>query len=192
MKTDIVKNIRPAHPEDFKQVAPLIVQAMEDLACIFANTNDPQKAIPLFEHFFQQPANQYSFANTLVYEENGKIAGSITAYDGALLSLYREPFLKYIAINYKVKNLILENETLKGELYIDTLSVYPQHQRKGIGSKLLRAIEERAQKNGHSKLGLLVDLKNPSAKKLYSALGFETVGKKQLGTSVYEHLQLKL
>jgi len=191
MKTPI-KKIRQARPADFKQVAPLIVQAMEELACTFANTTEPQKSLPLFEHFFQLPANQYSFENTLVYEEKNEITGSITAYEGALLPLYRKPFLDYIALNYNVKDLIIENETLKGEFYIDTLSVYPEHQGKGIGSKLLRAIKEKAEKEGHQKLGLLVDLKNPHAKKLYLALGFETMGEKQLGNSMYEHLQLKL
>lgn len=192
MKIVISENIRPARPEDFEQVAPLIIQAMEDLACMFANTEDPQMAIPLFEYFFQQKGNQYSFENSLVWEDAGKIAGSIIAYDGALLPIYREPFLEYIAENYNVKNLVIENETLKGELYIDTLSVFPKHQGKGIGSKLLLAIKAKAKEEGHNKLGLLVDLKNPSAKKLYSALGFESVGKKQLGRSFYEHLQLSL
>lgn len=192
MKIVISENIRPARPEDFEQVAPLIIQAMEDLACTFANTADPQMAIPLFEYFFQQKGNQYSFENTLVWEDAGKIAGSIIAYDGSLLPIYREPFLEYIAENYNVKNLVIENETLKGELYIDTLSVFPKHQGKGIGSKLLLAIKAKAKEEGHNKLGLLVDLKNPSAKKLYSALGFESVGKKQLGKSFYEHLQLSL
>lgn len=192
MKTDIISTIRPARPEDFKQVAPLIIQAMEDLACTFANTEDSKMAIPLFEYFFQQKANQYSFENTLVYEEDNEIAGSITVYDGALLQIYREPFLKYIAENYNVKDLIIENETLMGELYIDTLSVFPKYQGKGIGRKLLLAIKEKAKEEGHKKIGLLVDFKNPSAKKLYSALGFESVGKKQLGSSIYEHLQLKL
>lgn len=192
MKIVISENIRPARPEDFEQVAPLIIQAMEDLACTFTNTEDPQMAIPLFEYFFQQKGNQYSFENSLVWEDAGKIAGSIIAYDGSLLSIYREPFLEYIAENYNVKNLVIENETLKGELYIDTLSVFPKHQGKGIGSKLLLAIKAKAKEEGHNKLGLLVDLKNPSAKKLYSALGFESVGKKQLGKSFYEHLQLSL
>ncbi len=192
MNREVIRNIRAARPDDFKQVAPLIVQAMEDLACTFANTNDPQKTLPLFEHFFQEKQNQYSFENTLVYEENGEIVGSITAYDGALLPLYREPFLKYIAANYNVKDLVIENETIKGELYIDTLSVYPKHQGKGIGRQLLAAIKERAKREGHKKMGLLVDFKNPSAKKLYSTLGYESVGKKQLGNSVYEHLQLSL
>jgi ribosomal protein S18 acetylase RimI-like enzyme len=183
------KNIRPANPEDYKQVAPLIVQAMEDLACTFANTENPEKSIPLFEYFFQQKANQYSYENTLVYVENNEIAGSITAYDGALLPKYREPFLEYIALNYNVKDLIIENETIKGELYIDTLSVYPKFQGKGIGSKLLAAIKTKAKSDGHEKIGLLVDFKNPSAKKLYWALGFISVGRKQLGNSLYEHLQ---
>lgn len=192
MKTDFSENIRQARIEDYKQVAPLIVHAMEDLACTFVNTNDPRKTYPLFEYFFQQTANQYSFENTLVFEEDDEIAGSITAYDGAFLPIYREPFLEYIALHYQVKDLVIENETLEGEFYIDTLSVYPKFQGKGIGSKLLSAMKEKAENEGHKKLGLLVDLKNPSAKKLYSALGFETVGKKQLGNSVYEHLQLLL
>jgi ribosomal protein S18 acetylase RimI-like enzyme len=192
MKTEPNKHIRRARPEDFKQVAPLIVQAMEELACTLANMDDPKKTFPLFEHFFQQKANQYSFENTLVYEENGKIEGSITAYDGALLPIYRKPFMEYIALHHNVKNLVIENETLKGELYIDTLSVYPEHQGKGIGSKLLSAIKERGQNEGHKKLGLLVDFKNPNAKKLYSALEYKTVGKKQLGHNVYEHLQLEI
>ncbi len=185
-------NIRPARPEDYKQVAPLIIQAMEDLACTFANTEDPQMAIPLFEHFFQQKANQYSFEHTLVYEEMGKVMGSITFYDGALLPQYRKPFLEYIAEKYKVTGLVIEDETEPKEIYIDTLSVSPKHQGKGIGKKLLAAAISHAKHSSLKKIGLLVDLENPGAKKLYAALGFESVGKKQLGSCVYEHLQLEL
>lgn len=192
MKSDILKNIRPALPEDYKQVAPLIIQAMEDLACTFANTENPQMAIPLFEHFFQQKANQYSFTHTLVYEETGKVLGSITFYDGALLPQYRKPFLEYIAENYKVTDLVIEDETAPNEIYIDTLSVSPNHQGKGIGKQLLAAAISHAKNSGQKKIGLLVDFKNPSAKKLYTALGFESVGEKQLGNCIYEHLQLKL
>ncbi len=185
-------NIRPARPEDYKQVAPLIIQAMEDLACAFANTEDPQMAIPLFEYFFQQKANQYSFEHTLVYEETGKVLGSITFYDGALLPQYRKPFLAYIAEKYKVTSLVIEDETEPKEVYIDTLSVSPKHQGKGIGKQLLAAAISLAKNSGQKKIGLLVDLNNPNAKKLYSALGFRSVGEKQLGNSIYEHLQLKL
>lgn len=185
-------HIRAARKSDYKKVAPLIIQAMEDLACTFANTEDPAAAIPLFEYFFQQKANQYSFEHTLVYEEKDEVMGSITFYDGKLLRQYRKPFLEYIAEKYKVTGLVIEDETAPNEIYIDTVSVSPKHQGKGIGKKLLAAAISQARKSSQEKIGLLVDFKNPNAKKLYSALGFETVGKKQLGNSVYEHLQLKL
>ena len=67
MKIVISENIRPARPEDFEQVAPLIIQAMEDLACTFANTADPQMAIPLFEYFFQIEEEQ-NLAKTYLKE----------------------------------------------------------------------------------------------------------------------------
>lgn len=186
------KNIHKAKPEDFKQVVPLIVQAMEDLACVFANTNSIENSYPLFDHFFQEPANQYSFEHTLVYDESGVIMGSITFYDGQLLSKYRKPFLEYIAENYNVKDLVIEDETGSEEIYIDTVSVSPKYQGKGIGKKLIAAAIAQSKLDKHKKIGLLVDFKNPSAKKLYSALGFKSVGKKQLGNNVYEHLQLEL
>lgn len=192
MKKEFSSHIRKALPTDYPFVAPLIVQAMEDLACTFANTKDPKKTLPLFEYFFQRLENQYSFENSLVYEDNGIIAGSIIAYDGALLPKYREPFLKYIATHYNVKNLVIENETMNGELYIDTLSVYPNYQGKGIGKKLLIAMQTKAAQEGHKKIGLLVDYKNPGAKKLYSNLGYKNIGTKQLGDGKYEHLQLDL
>ncbi|MGO3182831.1 MAG: GNAT family N-acetyltransferase [Aequorivita sp.] len=192
MKTEINKNIRPARPQDFKQVAPLIVQAMEDLACSFTNTDCVEDSYPLFEYFFQKTANQYSFEHTLLYDEDGKVMGSITFYDGKLLPQYRKPFLDYIAEEYNVKDLVIEDETVPEEVYIDTVSVSPEHQGKGIGKKLIAAAIAQSKLENHKKIGLLVDFKNPNAKKLYSALGFESVGKKQLGNNVYEHLQLKL
>ncbi|QAA82465.1 GNAT family N-acetyltransferase [Aequorivita sp. H23M31] len=192
MNTFLFPHIRKAEPTDYKSVAPLIVQAMEDLACTFANTKNPLETYPLFENFFQQSGNQYSFENCLVYEENNEIEGSIIAYDGALLPEYREPFLKYISENYNVRDLVIENETMEGEVYIDTISVYPTYQGKGIGKKLLRAIQMKSAAEGHKKIGLLVDLNNPHAKKLYSSLGYKSVGTKKLGNGVYEHLQLTL
>lgn len=192
MNSSSIENIRPGKPSDYKEVAPLIVQAMEDLACTFANTKDPDMALPLFEYFFQQPKNQYSFEHSLIFEEDGEIAGSVIAYDGRLLPQYRKPFLDYIASQYNVRDLVIENETMEGEVYIDTISVSPSFQGKGIGTKLLKAIIKKSRSEGHKKIGLLVDLQNPNAKKLYSALGFEAIDKKQLGEGVYEHLQLKL
>ncbi|MCG2429805.1 GNAT family N-acetyltransferase [Aequorivita xiaoshiensis] len=192
MKKVVSLNIRVARPEDFREVVPLMVQAMEELACAFANANKVEDTYELFAHFFQKKENQYSFDHTLVYEEDGVIMGSITTYDGKLLPIYRKPFMEYIAEKFGVDDLVIEDETAPGEVYIDTVSVSPNYQGKGIGKKLIAAAMDKARVEGHEKIGLLVDFNNPNAKKLYSKLGFQSVGRKKLGDGDYEHLQLKL
>lgn len=184
--------IRQARPEDAVEVAPLIVQAMESLASAFIGGGEIADAVPLFEYLFVQTENQYSHDNTLVLEENGEILGSITSYDGKHLIDYREKLVQYIEKKYGVSGLELENETQAGELYIDTLSVSPNAQGKGVGTALIKALIEKARKDGHSHVGLLVDLDNPNAKRLYERIGFVAAGEVILAKDVFEHMQVLL
>lgn len=179
--------IRPAKPTDNFQVAPLIIQAMEDLAMKFTKSSDLEKSIPVFEYFFQEKGNQYSYENTLVFEENGEIIGSITAYDGGKLDELRNPFLNHLLEKFGFEQ-IPEDETEDGEFYLDTVSVSHLHQGKGIGRKLIEAMIEYAKEKGFDKVGLLVDVENPSAKKLYERIGFQVVKTKNLMGGQYEHL----
>lgn len=183
--------IRQAIAADYKEVAPLIIQAMEDLAMKFTQSNNIQKAIPVFERFFQKTSNQYSHENTLVYEENGTVIGSITAYDGAKLSELRQPFLDELLLKFNF-SMMPEEETEAGELYLDTLSVSPAHQGKGIGKKLIEAMISQAKQQGFKRVGLLVDVENPLAKKLYESMGFEFQGVKPLMGGKYEHLVFEI
>src|SRR5699024_3280173 len=130
--------------------------------------------------------------NTLVFEEEGKILGSITTYDGGKLEKYRDKLLKRIEREYAVVNLNLEDETQAGELYIDTLSVSPNAQGKGVGTQLIKAAFQKAKDESHSNIGLLVATENPNAKRLYERIGFTVVGKKILGDSQYERMQVLL
>ncbi|MBT0607009.1 GNAT family N-acetyltransferase [Aequorivita echinoideorum] len=182
--------IRSATPEDYLSVAPLMVQAMNSLACSFANSENMEDAVPLFKHFFQKKQNQYSYENTLVAEISNSIVGSITGYDGALLLKYRKPFLEYISENYGVQNLILEEETVAGEYYIDTLSVAGAFQNRGIGGHLVRHFIEKASNESFEKVGLLVETENIRAEKLYLSLGFQCAGEKRLAGTIYKHLQI--
>lgn len=179
--------IRQAVPEDAHQIAPLVIQAMEDMVLRFTKSKDLKEGFKLFELFIRQPGTQYSYENTLVADDQGEICGSVTGYDGSKLNQLREPFLKYIQKEYKFDGIV-ENETETGEFYIDTISVSSHHQRKGIGEKLIRAMIERGEKLGFLKIGLLVDVQNPNAKKLYLKLGFKAEGLKNLLDGKYEHL----
>lgn len=181
--------IRLATPADAAVAAPLIIQAMEDLACFFVNSKKPSDALPLFETFFKQKRNQYSFEHTLVYEESDQVAGTLTAYDGGALKALRAPFLKHIEEEYSIENFHLEEETEVGELYIDTVSVNPHFQGLGIGTKLIKACFEKAEQLNYDRVGLIVDLENPQAQKLYERLDFKKIKTRQFMGGEYTHMQ---
>ena len=64
--------IRPASPSDAIAVVPLIIQAMGKLAQKLTNVEDENVINQILKHFFMQRGNQYSYENTLVFEEEGK------------------------------------------------------------------------------------------------------------------------
>jgi len=183
--------IRPAKKSDYKSIAPLIVQAMSDLVVKFTKNSELKNAIPVFEFFFQEKANQYSYENTLVYEENGEILGSITGYDGSRLDELRTPFLDHLLEKFGFEETP-EDEAEVGEFYLDTVSVSHLHQGKGIGRKLIETMIQIAKEKRFDKVGLLVDVENPTAKKLYERIGFKVVKTKTLMGGQYEHLTYEI
>ena len=183
--------IRSARPDDAPFVAPLMLQAMKAFACAFTCSDDPANGLPVFEHFFRLPANQYSYEHTYVYEDENGIAGSINFYDGVLLDDYRIPFFKYLNKHFGFNANGFDRETIPGEYYLDTLSVYPEMQMKGIGRQLISAAIERAKEVTDKPLGLIVTEGNKKAKKLYTSLGFELVGLRMFAGMMHEHLQLR-
>lgn len=179
--------IRPAKPEDATAIADYILLAMQDLAFKFSNNKDVSLTHDLFQKFIALPANQYSYENTLVAEEQGKIIGAIIGYDGGKLEELRTPFVEYIR-NHCGFEGAPEDETEEGEVYLDTLAVYPQHRGKKVGQRLIEAFIEQSREKGFSKIGLLVDPENPHAKRLYERVGFKVEGLKPLLGTTYEHM----
>ncbi|GAA4314651.1 N-acetyltransferase [Mucilaginibacter gynuensis] len=179
--------IRQATPTDAPHIARLIIQAMGELAAKFINANDPNEAIPVFEHFAGIAGNQYSYENTLVYEDAAGVHGIINGYNGADLEVLRAPFLQHIRSVYGF-SVQPENETEAGEFYIDCLSVDPNQQGKGIGKQLIAALVQQHQ---NLPIGLLVSHDNPLAEKLYTGLGFKVVGQKPLLGGMYKHMQYR-
>lgn len=178
--------IRQAVPEDASQVAPLFILSMGHIAGIFANSDRYEDAIPFFEQFFKEKNNQYSYVNTLVFEEKTKILGSVTGYDGALLHQLRQPVLDQIRKTQP--GFIPGDETEAGEYYLDCIHVNLAYQGKGIGKKLIHAFWEKAYSLGYERVGLIVDSENISAKRFYESLGFFTLGEKDFMGHRYFHM----
>jgi len=180
--------IRNAKPDDAKAVAPLIIQAMGELANKFSNTTDEEKTLALFEYFFSELNNQYSYENTLVFVEHGEILGSLNAYDGDKLPELRKNFTDYLSLHNSLKDFQPEKETQSGEFYLDTISVSPSAQGKGIGKQLIDAGIAWAKELGHKKVGLLVEVENEKAMKLYQNKGFTIQNKKEFMGGLYHHM----
>jgi len=178
--------IRPARPEDAEAVAPLLVLAMGHIAGIFARSTRYEDAIPFFEAFFNDGANQYSYANTLVFENESRVIGSITGYDGGRLHELRQPVLD--KLREAEPDFSPNDETGPGEYYIDCVNVHPDHQGKGIGKKLISAFCKQAGALGYARVGLIVDMINPAARRLYENLGFRVIGEKDFMGHRYFHM----
>lgn len=182
--------IRPAIPEDAAAVAPLIVQAMGPLAGKLIFSNVTEAIIQIFEQLFKQRKNQYSFENTLVYAEGNQVLGSINAYDGALLLHFRKNLMEYLKATED--NNTSEVETQEGEFYFDTISVNPKAQGIGIGKQLIQAGISWAKAIGHTDIGLLVDVNNVRALRLYESFGFKITHGKRFMSELYYHLSYKV
>ena len=176
--------IRTATPNDAPLVAPLIYQAMPEVLTKLIGTDNKKEGIFFLERLFTQEKNQYSYQNTLIYEKNNEILGSLVYYNGALIDMLSQSVFDFIKASYGL-DIRLEKETQAGEYYIDTLSVSPKAQGKGIGSSLLLHLKELLK--GET-IGLLVSMDNPQAEKLYQRMGFVYADMRMLAGAPYKHL----
>ena len=176
--------IRTATPADAPFVAPLMFQAMSEIVFKLIQREDPHESVRFLERLFLKQNNQYSYENTLVYEKDKQILGSLVYYNGAHIDPLSQSVFDFVKASYG-HNIRLEKETQAGEFYIDTLSVSPKAQGKGIGSSLLLHLKE--QLKGET-IGLLVSMDNPKAEKLYLRMGFVYADMKMLAGAPYKHL----
>jgi ribosomal protein S18 acetylase RimI-like enzyme len=175
--------IRNATPDDAPAIAPLLLMAMEDI--IYRFTDKTDSGFEFMLHFVSREHNQYSWQNCIVAEEDGKVVAAVNLYEGTRLRELRQPVIDHLNSHYN-RNVIPEDETDAGEIYIDTLGVVPEMQGRGIGTRLLQYIIDEYQRET---LGILADEDNPDATRLYLKLGFMVAGTKTLMGKKMVHLR---
>ncbi len=184
--------IRPARKEDAAAVADYILMAFPvDGLTGRGRGISLQELKRVLEAVVQMDDAIYGWRNVLVAEANGSssVVGAIIAYDGARLHELRKPVEDLLEQYIGPEAHNWDDETSGGEFYLDSLAVNPECRGLNIGSKLIEAACHKATELGHTKVGLLVDLENPRAEKLYSRLGFETVGHTPFMQHTYKHMQ---
>ncbi|WP_017581176.1 GNAT family N-acetyltransferase [Nocardiopsis valliformis] len=76
---------------------------------------------------------------------------------------------------------LLEHRAEEGVLVLDGICVSPSHRGRGIGSRLMDAVDAYASRHGLHTVELSVVDTNPRAEALYRRLGFEPVDTGALG-----------
>lgn len=65
---------------------------------------------------------------------------------------------------------------IAGEGHITNVAVHPDHRGKGIGHRLMQAVEELAKRRGATRMTLEVRVSNEIAQRLYRKLGYIAAG----------------
>ncbi len=146
----------------------------------------------LMTELVERTDTQYSHLNTIcAIDSNGQMAGACVSYDGAELLRLRQPFIDAVKKYFSHDLNSMEEETAAGELYVDSLAVFPEYRRQGVATALLQATVGKARQLGDDPVGLLVDESNPRAERLYRSIGFEQVGTSTWGGHPMKHMRKK-
>lgn len=165
--------LRQAAPADAQAAAPLIAQAIGDIAQHMTGETEQEAVLQGLAALVEGNNTRHSYRYTHIAERDGEVAGVLVLYFGAdALELDQNLQAALLKKGYR---LPIEPEAYSDEWYIDTVSVNPGFQGQGIGTKLLEYAEKKAIEAGGSKLSLNVEVEKEGAIRLYERLGFRTV-----------------
>ena len=157
--------IRQATVQDAPNIAPLIYDAIGEIANQLTNQSTIDGAIAGIQTLIEHTDNRHTYLNTYVAEESGQLLGVIVLYDGATGN-------KLDAKHARAYNIQIDPEAYEDEYYIDTVCVHPSARGQGIGTKLLAFAEAEGRAKGYKKLSLNVELEKVKARRLYERMGF--------------------
>lgn len=186
--------IRPAVCEDSPQAVPLILEAIGSIAYVLTGTNVLAEAMSILENFFEQEGNRISYENTLVIEESETGAGDRTivgvaiSYDGTVARKLDGPLEEAAKLQSGFPEYRIPTEAEPDEYYLDTVSVNRNCQGRGFGRQLIEAVCEQGRRVSRDRVGLLVDVTNPDAKRLYERLQFRVNKQRELAGEDYFHM----
>ena len=178
---------RKARPEDAEQAAVWIRAAIKEIAETLTGEQEESAILRVLGEFFQKPGNRVSFENTYVCEMNGSAVGLVIAYHGKDAARLDRPIAERIK-EKSGQTVVFDQEADEQDFYLDTISVDERHRGKGIGTSLIRYVEEYASCKGIRRVSLLVEQGNKGAASLYDRLGYKKVKERRVSGSLYDYL----
>ena len=164
--------IKKANKQNIENISKLIYDAIHEVANSLTGENEEHKILKTLDYYIQMDVCRLSYNNIYTYEIDNKNVAILLAYNSNDVEKLDKPMIEHL----KTKNIFLksfEKECFKDEFYIDTVSVSPSFQGRGIAKELFSFAEHKAKELDFKKLSLLVDFENQKAKALYERLGFK-------------------
>ena len=162
--------IRQARVEEASAIAPLIYDAIGDIANNLTGEQKLPKILASLQQFVTETTNRHSYINTYVAVQNEEILGIVVLYDGK--TGYKLDRQLETQLANKGIHVHLDVEAHDDEYYIDTICVSNNARGQGIGTKLLQFAEQRGKELGYDKLSLNVELEKVDARRLYERMGY--------------------
>ena len=185
--------IRFATIADCEAFGPLVLVILKDMELPFLQEVEEEQVLQLLTEASKHPDYRYGYQRALVKEIDGEIAGVAFGYPSEDEKVIDRPFAEVLKqFNLPAQKIFTDPETFPDEWYLDTLSVAEAYRGKGIGSELLEALPQIAQRDGKQRIGLCCDFANPKAQRLYERKGFKIVGEQMIGRHHYHHMQKML
>ncbi|QOV10037.1 GNAT family N-acetyltransferase [Viridibacillus arvi] len=163
--------VRNAELADGKFVAPLIIEAIGDIANRMTGETEPKAIESELITLFERTDNRHSYLNTYVAEHNGQVVGTLVIYSGDAapqMDANLETWLQ----EKGAKTPKVDKEAHEDEYYVDTICINPDFRGKGIGTILLEFSEQLAREKGYKKISLNVETQKEKALKLYERMGY--------------------
>ncbi len=166
--------IRQAKLTDAELAAPLIIDAIGDIAKRMTGETEWDKVEQELCVLFKREDNRHSHLYTYIAELDEKVAGILVLYAGADAPELDHNLSEWLA-KKGATNSDVDAESLTDELYIDTVCIDPAFRGKGIGTKLFEYAEVIATQKNIAKLSLNVETQKEPAIRLYKRLGYEII-----------------
>ncbi len=196
-------SIRPARPDDARIAASLIRLTMGKSADLFADVESGWTSEKLISTLFACSSGRFSYQVGTMIEVDNSAIGLLMSYPASkmivldlitgrnLLSILG--IRAMIHFTKRMSPMMNVHEVERGEYYISNVSVLPDFQGNGYGTRLLTFAEGQARKSNLKKCSLIVDEHNDGAIRLYQRLGYKIVFSGKLnGESGYHRMVKEL
>ncbi len=193
--------IRTANKDEAGEVAFLIHRAVGEIANVLFGCDIDGHIHALLAKLFQKRNNRVSHNFIDVVEVNDTVAGMAISYPGNTIEKINKPVYDFLQQRYSKKpNMLKTNvipmlnakEAEADEYYLDALAVHPKYTGNGIGSALIKHVQQKGRKLGYKKTSLLVEKGNVRAYKLYHKLGYKNVGVVRMNHLSFDKMLKKL